>query len=334
MKKIVFPLSLRLLHRCAGSCRRSQDGNQGSSRRSPPSPWDLAFGSAVMTDYVFRGITQSNHAGSVAAYFVANLTSTTCSFMPVSPVSISFRDCAAAEIDFYGGVRPTFALGRRMLGSVLLLSEGGKCFNVVAVGGDCLLNSGNRGSSCRPITASAATSRRATRASTSGMRRSPSTLNETPAFGGNSSAISSMPCRRQRRISVRYAEIHLPQHRLPERDRSLCVGRTWRANGSAPATTSTAFRQYCDRRRCVTTGIYAGGVPYKVIRPECYAASPGRYLRWICDTGHEPRRVIAPLSRAISPPAVPAMSPLSVNPERAWFRNGAARPSWRNSLPT
>jgi len=30
---------------------------------------DLAFGSAIMSDYIFRGVTQSNHKPSVAAYF-------------------------------------------------------------------------------------------------------------------------------------------------------------------------------------------------------------------------------------------------------------------------
>src|SRR5215469_5571691 len=34
----------------------------------PPSPWDVAFGGAVMSDYMFRGITQSGHNPSVAAY--------------------------------------------------------------------------------------------------------------------------------------------------------------------------------------------------------------------------------------------------------------------------
>jgi hypothetical protein len=34
-----------------------------------PSAWDLAFGSAIASDYIFRGVTQSNHAGSVAVYF-------------------------------------------------------------------------------------------------------------------------------------------------------------------------------------------------------------------------------------------------------------------------
>ena len=32
-------------------------------------PWDVAFGSAIMNDYIFRGVTQSGHRPSVAAYF-------------------------------------------------------------------------------------------------------------------------------------------------------------------------------------------------------------------------------------------------------------------------
>ncbi len=37
----------------------------------PPAydPWDFAFGAALMNDYIFRGVTQSNHKPSVAAYF-------------------------------------------------------------------------------------------------------------------------------------------------------------------------------------------------------------------------------------------------------------------------
>jgi hypothetical protein len=34
---------------------------------APFDPWDIAFGSAVMSDYIFRGVTQSNHNPSVAA---------------------------------------------------------------------------------------------------------------------------------------------------------------------------------------------------------------------------------------------------------------------------
>ncbi|MFX8262662.1 hypothetical protein ABTL46_22660, partial [Acinetobacter baumannii] len=37
----------------------------------PPAfdPWDIAFGGAIRSDYIFRGVTQSNHQPSVAAYF-------------------------------------------------------------------------------------------------------------------------------------------------------------------------------------------------------------------------------------------------------------------------
>ncbi len=75
-----------------------------------PSPWDLAFGSALMTDYVFRGITQSAHHPSVAAYFEPryNITPDLQLYAGVSGESIKFANQAAAEIDFYGGIRPTF----------------------------------------------------------------------------------------------------------------------------------------------------------------------------------------------------------------------------------
>ena len=36
---------------------------------APFEPWDIAFGGALMNDYLFRGVTQSNHQPSVAAYF-------------------------------------------------------------------------------------------------------------------------------------------------------------------------------------------------------------------------------------------------------------------------
>ena len=36
---------------------------------APYNPWDVAFGAGITSDYIFRGITQSNHKPSVAAYF-------------------------------------------------------------------------------------------------------------------------------------------------------------------------------------------------------------------------------------------------------------------------
>src|SRR6266446_6060261 len=77
---------------------------------APMSPWDIAFGAALMSDYNFRGITQSNHKPSVAAYFEPryNFNDSLQWYAGVAGESISFPNRAAAEIDFYTGIRPTF----------------------------------------------------------------------------------------------------------------------------------------------------------------------------------------------------------------------------------
>jgi uncharacterized protein (TIGR02001 family) len=74
-----------------------------------PSPWDLAFGSAIMNDYVWRGITQSGHKASVAAYFEPrfNINQNLQLYAGISGESIKFPNGAAAEVDLYGGIRPT-----------------------------------------------------------------------------------------------------------------------------------------------------------------------------------------------------------------------------------
>src|ERR1700732_5357305 len=75
-----------------------------AAKAPPPvafDPWDLAFGSAIMNDYIFRGITQSNHKPSVAAYFEPryNINKDTQLYIGVSSESISFPNRAAAEVD-------------------------------------------------------------------------------------------------------------------------------------------------------------------------------------------------------------------------------------------
>jgi uncharacterized protein (TIGR02001 family) len=96
-----------------------------------PSPWDIAFGAAVMNDYVFRGITQSNHKPSVAAYFEPryNINKDLQLYVGLSGESISFTNHAAAEIDFYGGARWT--IGQFVLdgGFWYYYYPGGQCTN-------------------------------------------------------------------------------------------------------------------------------------------------------------------------------------------------------------
>src|SRR5271156_1697862 len=71
---------------------------------APFDPWDVAFGSAGMSDYNFRGITQSNHKPSVAAYFEPrySFNDNLQGYVGFSGESISFPNRAAGEIDIYG----------------------------------------------------------------------------------------------------------------------------------------------------------------------------------------------------------------------------------------
>src|SRR5947208_15290246 len=98
----------------------------------PPAfePWDIAFGSAIMNDYVFRGVTQSNHKPSVAAYFEPryNVTKDVQLYVGVAGESISFPNRAAAEIDVYGGIRPTIGMFAFDFGVWGYLYPGGQCF--------------------------------------------------------------------------------------------------------------------------------------------------------------------------------------------------------------
>src|SRR6201995_1411696 len=68
-----------------------------------PSQWDIAFGSALMSDYVFRGVTQSNHKPSVAAYFEPrfNVTKDFQLYVGLAGASIYFLNRSAAAIDFH-----------------------------------------------------------------------------------------------------------------------------------------------------------------------------------------------------------------------------------------
>jgi uncharacterized protein (TIGR02001 family) len=120
--------------------------------KAPPpaafDPWDVAFGSAIMSDYVFRGVTQSNHNPSVAAYFEPryNVNKDLQLYVGTSVESISFANRAAAEVDVYGGIRPTFGANAFDFGVWGYLYPGGNCAdnvvqaNGLAGGGVCAIS--------------------------------------------------------------------------------------------------------------------------------------------------------------------------------------------------
>jgi uncharacterized protein (TIGR02001 family) len=101
--------------------------------KAPPivafDPWDVAFGGAIMSDYLFRGITQSNHQPSVTAYFEPryNVTKDLQLYVGTSFESIAFANRAAAEVDIYGGIRPTFGALALDFGVWGYLYPGGQC---------------------------------------------------------------------------------------------------------------------------------------------------------------------------------------------------------------
>jgi hypothetical protein len=118
-------------------------------RKAPPPPpapeWDVAFGGALQSDYIFRGITQSNHRPSVYAYFEPrfNPYKDLQLYAGIGGSSISFPNRAAAEIDFYAGVRPTFGPLALDFGAIYYWYPGGQCFNgsvAPVFGGDCIAN--------------------------------------------------------------------------------------------------------------------------------------------------------------------------------------------------
>src|SRR5712672_627461 len=59
--------------------------------------WDLAFVSAIASDYIFRGVTQSNHKPSVAAYFEPryNINKDNQLYLGLGGASIDFPNRAA-----------------------------------------------------------------------------------------------------------------------------------------------------------------------------------------------------------------------------------------------
>ena len=90
-----------------------------------------------MNDYIFRGITQSNHKPSVAAYFEPryNINKDVQLYIGAAGESISFPNRAAAEIDIYGGIRPTVGMFAFDFGVWGYLYPGGTCYNAAAFPG-------------------------------------------------------------------------------------------------------------------------------------------------------------------------------------------------------
>jgi Bacterial protein of unknown function (Gcw_chp) len=137
MKRVA--LSLALVAGLASSAMAADMATKAppAPAAPPPSPWDVAISAALMTDYNFRGITQSAHQPSTQAGFELryNQTSSMQWYAGLSGESIDFPNNAAAEIDAYGGFRPTFDKLALDFGLWYYWYPGGNCYGVAFAGG-------------------------------------------------------------------------------------------------------------------------------------------------------------------------------------------------------
>jgi uncharacterized protein Gcw-chp len=103
---------------------------------APASPWDWVVTAALMNDYNFRGITQSDHKPSTQGGFEVryNWNPNFQGYAGLSGESIDFSNNAAAEIDAYFGVRPTFNKLALDFGFWEYYYPGGQCYGFPGVG--------------------------------------------------------------------------------------------------------------------------------------------------------------------------------------------------------
>ena len=222
--------------------------------RLSPSPWDVAFGLAFVSDYNFRGITQSNHKPSVWASFEPryNITKDLQVYVGIGGESIAFPNRAAAEIDLSAGIRPTFGPMALDFGVWYYWYPGGECFhNLAAFGADCAANG--------PLPINANTVK-ANLNFFELFAKSTFTLNEGVALGG---AVYYSPSVVNSGATGTYVSSNLkftaPRTLLPEG-----LGAYWSAEaGYWFLGTTDAF--YCTQNAAGTAcgGFFPNGIPYR-----------------------------------------------------------------------
>jgi uncharacterized protein (TIGR02001 family) len=325
MKKLV--LTAAVLAMAAGSAFAA-DMPLKAVKAPPPAPfepWDIAFGSALMNDYIFRGVTQSNHQPSVTAYFEPryNVTKDLQLYIGTSTESIAFSNRAAAEVDVYGGIRPTFGAFAFDLGVWGYLYPGGIC-------ADNVLTGGIPGGGVCPVSTTTIFL-----ADGNVMKKNVSffevygkvnyTINDNWQFGVNEyyspNFLNSGAWGNYASITGKYTA---PSTTFGTSGVGMYVsgefGRQWLGTSDAfyglPGTSS----RLASPTPATTPGTSA-------------SVSPTRCLRWMCDTPTPTcRRAIATLSRAHSMP--PEQPTLRRSILAAPVRTGAAQPASSSSRLT
>ena len=103
-------------------------------------PWDIAFGAALMSDYNFRGISLSDHRPSASAYFEPryDFSRNLQAYAHVETDSVTLPNHPPTVVEIYGGMRSTFDRLALDLGIWEHWFPTRECFNFQAPGGLCI----------------------------------------------------------------------------------------------------------------------------------------------------------------------------------------------------
>ncbi len=143
MRKLTTFTAMALL--MASSATAFADGTPSLKDTPAPaaSPWDIAFGGGIASDYIFRGISQSAREPSVNAYSELryNINSNLQLYGQISAESLDFPNRAASEVDLFGGIRPTFGKLSLDFGYWYYLYPGGQLYDAPQPGPALTLDS-------------------------------------------------------------------------------------------------------------------------------------------------------------------------------------------------
>ena len=108
MNKLIVSIAAGLLG--MGTAAMAADMPVKAPRKAAEvSPWDIAFGGALMSDYNFRGISQSDRGPSTTAYVETRYTVNPSLQLYAGSQywAVDLPTSPSCECDFYAGFRPT-----------------------------------------------------------------------------------------------------------------------------------------------------------------------------------------------------------------------------------
>ena len=109
MKKVVLSVVAALAMTAPAFAADMPVKAKPAAPAAAPSPWDVLFGTAFTTDYVLRGVSQSNHKPAVQGYFEVDYTATDWLKLYAGVWGSSlYAGFADAEFDLSAGARFSF----------------------------------------------------------------------------------------------------------------------------------------------------------------------------------------------------------------------------------